>query len=325
MKTKIFCVFMALVCLAFCGCAQKQTSSSFVMNTVFNQTVYGSKEILRENEQIAAEIENEFSRTKENTEIYNLNANKEAVLSENTLYVLKYALEVSKETDGALDVTLGGVSDLWDIQNGGYVPTNEEINSLLQNCGSENIKINGDKVTVLSDCTVDLGAVVKGYALDRLAENIRTNGASGIVDLGGSIAVVGSKSFGDFSVGIKDPFDTSQIAAKIKGSDVFISTSGIYERYFEQNGKRYHHILDPKTGKPVENGTMSVTVINESGIATDAYSTALFVMGAEKGIKFANEKGIDALFINSDKKVYATKGFSEKYSLELGEEYEACF
>ena len=325
MKTKIFCVLMTFLCIALCGCGQKQTSSSFVMNTIFNQTVYGSEDILRENEQIATEIENEFSRTKENTEIYNLNANKEAALSENTLYVLNYALEVSKETDGALDITLGAISDLWDIQNGGYVPGADEINSLLQNCGSENIKIEDDKVTLTSDCTIDLGAVVKGYALDRLAENIRENNAGGIIDLGGSIAVVGGKSFGDFSVGIKDPFDTSLIAAKIKVSDTFISTSGVYERYFEQDGKRYHHILDPQTGKPAENGTMSVTVINESGIATDAYSTALFVMGAEKGIEFANKKGIDALYITSDKKVYTTENFAEKYSLELGEEYEACF
>jgi thiamine biosynthesis lipoprotein len=165
---------------------------------------------------------------------------------------------------------------------------------------------------------LDLGGVVKGYALDSLKDNLDLMDAGpALVSLGGSIYARGTKPDGaPWTIGVRDPFgsDTDYMGT-LELSDMCISTSGSYERGFTADGVYYHHIIDPATGYPVDNGLVSVSVMDESGIETDLYSTALFVMGAEKGVEFAREHEISALFITGDKKLYKTGAFADDFQL----------
>lgn len=298
------------------------------MDTFLSQNLTGkeAENITAENETIARNIENNFSKTIESSRVSELNKKKSLNLNEEEKYIFEEALRASEITQNALDITLGKVIELWGIGKKDTVPVDSDIQSALK--GRGDITLKNDTLTIGSDTLVDLGAVVKGYALDKMAENSREKGIkSGIIDLGGSICAIGKKAGNkNFEIGIKDPLASGgEYMATVSLGDACISTSGVYERYFKQDGVRYHHIIDGNTGYPAESGLLSVCVIDEKGLLTDIYSTALFVLGADEGKKIAEENGIDALFITEDKRVICTKDFEEKYNLKITlEEYEAC-
>ena len=166
----------------------------------------------------------------------------------------------------------------------------------------------------------ELGGAVKGYALDRIAENLQQNNIeSAVISLGGSIYAKGTKPDGSsYKIGIRDPYSgENDYMGTILLEGKFVSTSGIYERGFEKDGVWYHHIIDPKTGYPADNGIESVTVVADSGILSDIYSTALFVMGVETGIEFAQQNGLDVLYLTKNKEIVTTDGFREKYDFKV--------
>lgn len=259
-----------------------------------------------------ARYEKIFSRTDEQSELYALNARGALRVSDDLLAVLDLALEYCSLSDGAFDVTLGAVSDLYAFSSDApRVPSEEELGEALRHCGWEKIRIDGHDV-ILTDpaARIDLGAIAKGYIADRLADFLRENGVrSAIVSLGGNVICIGGKGEDVFRVGIKDPTDERGTVAVVGARDVSVVTSGVYERSFERDGVLYHHLLDPKTGLPVRNSLLSVTVVNESSVDCDAFSTLLFALGLEEGLRFANEVNLDAVFVTDDLETHYTDGF----------------
>lgn len=312
---RFFLLSCAFFILIFMGCATPYENQSFAMNTIITQSIYGDKSIAEKNNASFKQIEDLMSKTIFTSDIFKLNENKQGVVDKQTAYVIDFALSTAKKTNGAFNIALGGVIKAWDVGSGNEkTPSQEELNNLLPTTNYAEITLDGTSIN-LGNTIIDLGGIAKGYALDKAKENMK-DAKSGLVVVGGSVYAKGSKPDGDYVIGLKDPIADGYMG-KLTLKDKCISTSGIYERYFEKDGIIYSHIIDPKTLSPVQNSLLSVSVVDESGIVTDAYSTALFLMDLEEGLKFANENNIDALFITKDKKVHTTNNFD--YNFEITE------
>ena len=305
---------------------QKYSNADFAMDTVFSETLYTSGEDI--NTQIGEELrameEDLLSWTEEDSQIARLNASdgKNVEVSEELREILEKIIQLSQDSDGAFDPTLGKIIRLWDIDGENpQVPDQTELDTLLTQTGWEKIKLEGRKVTLEDGCTLDLGAVGKGMGCDRIADFLKEQpDVSGmILNLGGSsVMVYGQKPDGSpWKVAITDPRDTTgeYLGAVTLEDGEFLSTSGDYEKYFMEDGKRYHHILDPETGYPVWNGLTSVTVICDSGFYADGLSTACFVLGKEKSEDLLKKYNAEAIFVDEDKNVYVTSGLKDRFEL----------
>ncbi len=315
-----------------------QTSTLFAMDTVMELQIQGDEELLREGEALIRSLEKELSVTDENSEIARLNKDGKAALTEDVAELMGKALDICDSTDGALDITIYPVLKAWGFTTGEYrVPEDEEIQELLENVDYHGVDITSFDATIdsdeLSDATgticeipegtqVDLGSVAKGYTSMSLYNLFTDKGVtSGLINLGGNVQCIGSKINGDdWKVAVKSPFidSSSGILGVLSVSDLAVVTSGGYERYFEEDGKTYWHILDPKTGKPAENGLVSVTIIGRDGLLCDGLSTALFVKGLDEAIRYYQEnrdKEFDMVLVTDDREVYLTEGVADKFSL----------
>ena len=225
-----------------------------------------------------------------------------------------------KKSGGAFDITIYPIVKLWGFTTGKYeVPNKEEILKNLEYVDSSNIKLDEKEgtVTVPENIEIDLGGIAKGYAGKKAAEKIRSMGIeSALLNLGGNIQTIGSKPDGSaWGVSICNPEDSSKQLCRIEVVDKAVVTSGGYQRYFEENGKSYHHIIDPKSGYPAENGLLSVTIVDEDGMLCDALSTTLFVLGKDKALEYCEKYGIEAILMTDDKKIYVTDGLKESFSI----------
>ncbi len=249
----------------------------------------------------------QLSRYTSGSEISRINSEAEAVLSDEMRDYITELLEVGKMSGGKFDIALGAVSDLWSFNDSPRVPSTDELSEALSRSGSDKLSLSGNTLTRADGCIIDLGSAGKGIALDKVKSYLSDKKiSSAVVSVGGSVLLYGK---GSFNVGVRDPWgEAGRSVMTVKLGAGCVSTSGSYERCFEQGGKRYHHILDPDTGLPVENGLVSVTVISDSGLLSDALSTACFVLGAEGGAKLAAKYGCEAIFITEDKKVICTDG-----------------
>lgn len=249
----------------------------------------------------------QLSRYTSGSEISRINSEAETVLSNEVRDYITELLEVGKMSGGKFDIALGAVSDLWSFNDSPRVPSTDELTEALSRSGSDKLSLSGNTLTRADGCIIDLGSAGKGIALDKVKSYLSDKKiSSAVVSVGGSVLLYGK---GSFNVGVRDPWgDAGRSVMTVKLGAGCVSTSGSYERCFEQGGKRYHHILDPDTGLPVENGLVSVTVISDSGLLSDALSTACFVLGAEGGAKLAAKYGCEAIFITEDKKVICTDG-----------------
>lgn len=249
----------------------------------------------------------QLSRYTSGSEISRINSEAETVLSDEMRDYITELLEVGKMSGGKFDIALGAVSDLWSFNDSPRVPSTDELTEALSRSGSDKLSLSGNTLTRADGCIVDLGSAGKGIALDKVKSYLSDKKiSSAVVSVGGSVLLYGK---GSFNVGVRDPWgEAGRSVMTVKLDAGCVSTSGSYERCFEQGGKRYHHILDPDTGLPVENGLVSVTVISDSGLLSDALSTACFVLGAEGGAKLAAKYGCEAIFITEDKKVICTDG-----------------
>lgn len=315
-----------------------QTSTLFAMDTVMELQIQGDEELLREGEALIRSLEKELSVTDENSEIARLNKDGKAALTEDVAELMGKALDICDSTDGALDITIYPVLKAWGFTTSEYrVPADEEIQELLENVDYHGVDITSFDATIdsdeLSDATgticeipsgtqVDLGSVAKGYTSMSLYNLFTDKGVtSGLINLGGNVQCIGSKINGDdWKVAVKSPFidSSSGILGVLSVSDLAVVTSGGYERYFEEDGKTYWHILDPKTGKPAENGLVSVTIIGKDGLLCDGLSTALFVKGLDEAIRYYQEnrdKEFDMVLVTDDREVYLTEGVADKFSL----------
>lgn len=229
--------------------------------------------------------------------------------------IASHAIKYSKLTYGAFDITISPIVKLWNIQSEDFkIPKDSQIKKKLKLVNYKRIKDGGNLYTIDKNQTIDLGAIAKGYVTDVLVDELKNNKIkSAIIDLGGNIYAHGSKNKSPFKIGIKKPFRGSNLSATVLAKDTSVITAGIYQRYKKVKGKIYSHIMDPKTGRPVDNDLNSVTVISKNATAADALSTGFMVMGLDKGMKLANKtKGVEAVFIDKDNKLHLTNGLNIK-------------
>ncbi len=244
----------------------------------------------------------------------NASAGSDVSVSRETAEWISKALDICSASGGKFDITLGKISQLWNIDDGGgKVPNESDIDSLLESVGYSRVLVNETSVKCGEGQSIDLGSVGKGIACDVTKDILKSgNVKNAVVSVGGSVLVYGKSA----TVGITDPYDTSSYMAVLKLKDKFVSTSGDYQKYFEQNGKRYHHIIDPSTGYPSEGDLTSVTVISDSGLESDALSTACFVLGYKKSLGLLNQYNAEAVFIFKDKTVAVTDGIKKSFEIK---------
>lgn len=300
------------VVLLFTGCGVQPTQTvrtDFALDTVVRVTVYDATPTAAQTALDACfaeltRLESLLSATVAGSDVDRINraAGQTVTVSDETAQVLRLSQHVAELSGGAFDMTVRPLSVLWNFTaDRPTVPSEQAIAQALAQVDYRQLTVEGQQVT-LTGGAIDLGGVAKGYIADRLREVlVQHDIGSALIDLGGNIVALGDKGGEAFRIGIKDPADTTALAKVLEVRDRSVVTSGTYERGFTVDGVRYHHLLDPKTGKPVQNGLASVTVIAESSATADALSTACFVLGEQKARDLiAQFPDTDVLFIYED-------------------------
>ena len=312
MAKKMLAVLIALMLM--CGCANAQSKKplarqGFMLDTVISISLYDNQDeaILDGAFALCEEYEQLFSRTISTSDVYRINHSDGAPVkvSDATAELLCIALEYARLSGGAFDPTIEPLVTLWDIMaDEPHVPDASAISAALARVDWTKVSVDGNVVTLHADMGLDLGGIAKGYIADKLREYLSENGVdSALINLGGNVLTLGGKPDGsNFTIGVQKPFgQNSDIlgACRLKGMSVV--TSGIYERYFVENDRLYHHILDTKTGYPVENGLYSVTIISPPSTDGDALSTICFALGSEDGMALIETlDGIECVYCLSD-------------------------
>lgn len=311
---KIAGLLALLLVLTGCAPAKKYQKDFFAMDTFFELTAYGKNapEALEAAESLSLELDAELDATDPESALYALNEAGGGAASDGCAALLESALPLCESTGGAFDITLLRLSQAWGFSGGETrVPKPSGIAALLQNTGWEKVIYEGGAVAIPDGAGLDFGAIAKGYAGQKIAELLASRGVeSAMLSLGGNVQVLGRKPDGTlWNVGIADPADKEHILGSVAAEDAAVVTSGAYQRYFEEGGVRYHHILDPETGYPAQSGLTSVTIVAENGALADALSTALFVMGEEKALDYWREYGgFETVLVTEDGRVLATGG-----------------
>lgn len=298
--------------------------SGLSMGAVVTAQLYGPG-----GETAAAELFAEFDALEKerlswriaSSEIARINASAGSPVSigRQTAGYLKAAAEVSRQSGGAFDCTLGALTKLWDIGGeNARVPAPEEITATLPKAGYQKLTLSNASAMLAKGQSLDLGAIGKGIACDEAKTRLEQTKLSGaVLSVGGSILLWGERpGGGDWKVGIRDPRgEAADQLGTFSLAGGFVSTSGDYERTLTANGKTYHHILDPKTGYPADAGLISVTVAAPSGLLSDALSTACFVLGYEKSLSLLGAFGAEAVFVTDEKGVRVTEGLQQSFQL----------
>ncbi|HEM3492723.1 TPA: FAD:protein FMN transferase [Streptococcus suis] len=344
MKKIASLLFVGLLMVLLVACSGKQneslsvvktplTRSESLLHTVVQLSIYheNQEEAMDEAVSYIKEMESLLSTNLEGADIYRINqaAGKEAVkVDERTFEVIETAIDMSKESQGLFDISIGAVSNLWKIgDEDARKPSDEEIKAALPFINYKDITLDKEKKTVFikEEMTLELGAISKGYIADKVRELFASKGiTTAIINLGGNVVVMGDSptTQNGWNVGVQDPDQVrGATVGSVPGTHDSVVTSGIYERYLEVDGVKYHHILDPKTGYPVENDISGVTVFSKTSIQGDALSTTLFLLGVEKGLDFINQMdGVEAVFIDKEQGVHLSDGLKESFEL-TNEEY----
>ena len=331
MKRKIIfylLIISVIATLTSCGkSGEPLKETKFMLGTHINITLYDSrdKDIMEKVFNRIEEIENMMSINIEDSDINNVNNNagkKGVIVHDDVYYVLTKAKNYAELTNGSFEPTIGPLVKLWGIgTDKAKVPLEEEIAKAIDKVDYNKLELRDNNEVYLKeeDMIIDLGAIAKGYAADEVRKVLLDNGVnSAIIDLGGNVYVLGNKIDGEeWRVGIQNPFDIrGNHVGIIKGKDISIVTSGDYERYFEEKGVKYHHIIDSKSGYPTNNEVSGISVVSKNSIDGDALSTAFFVLGVEEGIKLADSiEGVDVVYITKERKVFTSSGFKGKLSI----------
>lgn len=302
--------------------SEASESEIFALDTAITLKVYGSKRVvvLKKLEDKINELDDMLSTGKETSEVSRLNRGGEAVLSPTMANLVKRSLDIYKKTDGLFDITIYPLMELWGFPTKNYrVPSEKEIEEKLKLVGSDKIDFNEEtrKISFKNKgMEIDFGGIGKGYITDELVKILTDEKVeSAIINLGGNVFGFRKKPDGSlWNIAIRDPNEPDKYMAAIRLEDSAVITSGGYERYFEENGVIYHHILDPRTGKPSESGLKSVSIISKDGTLADALSTSLFIMGEEKAIGYWKENGsnFDILLMTNDNRLLVSAGIKDK-------------
>lgn len=342
MKQRIFAVIVLLLVsvLVIFGynSSDLQTSNEpitvtdYKLNTYVTITIYDSKDTTLLNECLAMcdKYELLFSRTNPESELYQLNNGLLPIsddgyytVSEELYQIIASGKKYSELSNDAFAIALEPLTSLWNFTDGtNIIPAQNDIDTVLPLLNSEDILLRSPNEIHFAKegMGIDLGGIAKGYIADKLKEYLLSKDVhSALIYLGGNVLCIGEKETGPFKIGIEKPFakDNSS-AATLQISDTSVVTSGTYERYFERDGKLYHHILDKNTGYPVGNNLTAVTIVSTSSTDADALSTTCFSLGLEKGMELLNSlENADGLFITKDGALHYTDGFAEKYLIEI--------
>lgn len=336
MRGAALIVMAAFVIITQTGCGDKGsgsepvTKSDFCLDTTCDISIYditGSEgeEILDGAFSEIRKYENLFSKTISDSDIDRINkaSGKSVKVSAETYEVIEQGLETGDISGGRFDITIGRLTDLWDFKSDDpKLPEQQDIDDAVKTVGYENVKLTGgDTVTMADpDAELDLGGIAKGYIADRITEYLEKQGVEkAIVNLGGNVCVIGSKSQDTpWTVGIERPYsDRTELIGSVQVSDATVVTSGIYERMFRKDGRIYHHVLDPETGYPAETDLEAVTITAKKGYSAycDGLSTTCLMLGKDKAAalieKLQKEKPeacLEAAFTDENDKVTSTDG-----------------
>lgn len=353
MKRLLASCLVTVLALGLSGCGgispdqAHESIQTFAMDTAMIFSAYGAggTEAAYAAEAEVQRLDALLSRTKEDSAVSRLNnaGGGEVELGSEVRGLLETAKTYGEATGGAFDITIAPVASAWGFTEDAYrVPAQAELEQLLQAVGTEHIKLptadaggNASTMAALdAGSKIDLGGIAKGYASDRVAEIFRERAVPyGMVSLGGNVWVCGGRPDGKpWRVAIQDPEKSENYAGILNLSDAFAVTSGGYQRFFEENGKTYHHIIDPATGHPAESGLTSVTVVADGsgktggGTMCDALSTALFVMGEDKALDFwrSGTCEFELVLVSDDGRVVVTDGLRDAFEevKESGYAYE---
>ncbi len=347
MRKKYLLIAGIVICCIAGGCGNRKAETEAVQNefTESEETTENTKEAVRdifamdtymtvkaygENADEAVELaEAEILRLDallstgaEDSEIAQINANGGGAVSDDTAYLLMRSLELYDDTEGAFNIAVYPIMEAWGFTGGNYnVPEDEVLQPLLQLTDVSAIDLNQEKMQVTFDTPgmkIDLGGIAKGYTSARIMDIFMECGVeSGLVSLGGNVQALGRKTDGSFwKVAIQNPDDASGYIGVLETADKAVITSGGYERYFEEDGVTYHHIIDPATGYPAENGLVSVTIVSADGTLADGLSTSLFIMGKDKAIDYWKDRSdiFDMILMTDDGKIYISEGIEDSFS-----------
>ena len=343
----IFAASLLLSSAAFSGCSLKAntaensdagsqepvSATAIKLNTAVTVTIYDSqdRELLTECMNLCDKYEKIFSRTASDSELYQLNHRELTPVAgtEDTFQVsdplaelIRKGLYYSELSEGAFDIAIEPLTSLWDFTaEDPQVPEDRLIQEALTKCDYHNVSVSDNNEVILKteDTAIELGAIAKGYIADRLKDYLISQGVkSAIINLGGNVLCIdGKPDDSSFKIGIQKPFaDRSETIAVMDIKDKSVVSSGVYERCFEQDGTLYHHLLNPRTGYPYDNGLIAVTIISDESVDGDALSTTCFALGLEDGMKLAESlDNVQAFFVTSDYEIHYTKDFQKEITV----------
>ena len=306
--------FLSVMLLSSCSNPKTPVSKTGIcFDTIVSITIYDDIPAERAEKMLSSCFEKMsgyeklFSRTLDGSDVYKINhaGGLPVRVSGETAELLDQAIYYARLSEGTVDPTVGALSILWNIGSSedDIIPDDNSIKEALSTTGWSDIEINDDTVTLKNDKTaIDLGFIAKGYIADRLKEYLVSEGiSSAIIDLGGNILLIGDKYGNDFNIGLKDPNNPSgKPITTIKVSDKSIVSSGDYERFFEKDGIRYHHILSLNDGYPANSDLSMVTIISDKSTDGDALSTLCFILGKDASVDFLNRyyPDVNAVFVD---------------------------
>lgn len=331
-KTKMYLtILIALVSINIAGCGKSEEKKEstlakrelFAMDTYMTLSAYGEKSEAALEEAVAEieRLDSLLSTGDSQSEVYIVNENGSEILSEDTAAIIEKSLELYESTEGNFDITIYPLMVEWGFSTENYkVPEEERIKELIKNVGAKSIEYDKKEkfLSLPEKVQIDFGGIAKGYTSDKIMDIFeRYEIESGMVSLGGNVQLYGNKTDGSlWKVAVENPNDTSDYIGVIETKDKAIITSGGYERFFEENGEKWHHILDPKTGYPAKSGLTSVTIVSAEGMLADGLSTALFVMGKEKALTYweNNTDKFDTILVEEDGKITITEGLKDEFT-----------
>ena len=305
------------VCLTACSTPPKSEKTSITgiyFDTIIQIDVWGADSSTMEGcKELCQKYENLLSSQIDTSEISKINNSEGApvTVSDETVEVLQKGIYYSELSRGKFDIAIAPVSELWNFRDNeeSLLPEKAALENACTHVNYQNIQIEGNTVTLTDPQTqIDLGGIAKGYIADRLKEYLLSEGVEhALINLGGNTLAVGTKYDGSpFRIGIQKPFsEKNEVITAVEITDRSVVSSGIYQRYFEKDGRIYHHILNPDTGYPYENNLLQVTIISDQSVDGDALSTCCFALGLEEGSKLIESlDNVQAIFITNDYKLH---------------------
>ncbi|WP_042275856.1 FAD:protein FMN transferase [[Clostridium] dakarense] len=332
-KKVIVIITTIILAMGLVSCSKEDSNkqlsrTELFMGTAVKVTLYdhASEKLLDDVFKRVSEVEDLLSINKEGTEVDLLNENagiKGVKLSDFSYDLIKKAIEYSKISSGGYDVSIGPLVKLWSIGlPEANVPSEDDIKEVIKNIDYTKVKMDDSTNEVFlteRGMMIDLGSIAKGYIADDIAKLLKENKVErAIIDLGGNIYAMGSKDKDHkWKIGIQNPFkDRGDVVGTIEIANKSVVTTGVYERFIEKDGVKYHHILNPKTGYPYKTDIAGVTIVSDKSVDGDALSTLIFTKGLDEGLKFVESlETVDAIFIMNDNKVYITEGLKGNFKI----------